>query len=129
MSLLLLPLPLPVPVHPFLPVSIFVVNMSTKESGSGLARGEVNHSAIYIQVSEFLSLFLLTRFVIPFPSKLSYLRFLAKRRTAASGSILFSVILLFDKFRLSTWDELMPFARCYTPESVILLPLRLSSRM
>ena len=84
---------------------------------------------IDIQVSEFLSLFLLTRFVIPLPSKFSCFSCFANLSTADSCSMHFSFILLLAKLRLSTWHSQIALAKCCTPESVILLFERSSSRM
>lgn len=66
-------------------------------------------------------MFLLTRFVIPLPSRLSVRRLLANFKTAANYSMHFSLILLLERLRLSIWQSQMAFARCWTPESVILL--------
>lgn len=88
----------------------------------------IHHKLICIQVNEFFNLFLLTRFVMPLPSRFRLRRLLANLSTAANYSIHFSLILLFAKLRLSTWQSQMAFARCCTPESVILLFERSSSR-
>ena len=82
-----------------------------------------------MEVREFLSLFLLTRFVMPLPSRFSVLRLLANFRTAASCSMHFSLILLFARLSDSIWQSQIALARCYTPESVILLFERSSSLM
>lgn len=85
------------------------------------------HKRIFIQVSEFFSLFFATLFAIPLPSRFKSFRLLANLRVAASYSMHLSLILLPLKFRVSIVDSQMAFARCKTPVSVILLLLRSSS--
>ena len=78
---------------------------------------------------EFLSLFFATLFVMPFPSRLRCLSPFANLRVAANGSMHFSLILFPLRFNDSTEDSQMALARCYTPVSVIRLPLRSSSNI
>jgi len=61
---------------------------------------------------------------MPFPSKFNFLSPFASLSIAASGSMHFSEILLFERFRDSTYDVTIALAKCCTPESVILFPLR-----
>ena len=84
---------------------------------------------MFIQLSEFFSLFFDTLFVIPLPLMSMPLTPFASLSTPARGSIHFSLNLLFDKLRSSilTLLLLMVFARFSTPLSVILLPERLIS--
>ena len=84
---------------------------------------------MFIQVSEFFSLFFETRFVMPLPSRLRCFRPLAKRSVAASGSMHFSLILLLLRLSDSIYDSQIAFAKCCTPVSLILFPLRSSSNM